>query len=1489
MVKGPPRSNEELMIQRHHMAFSPSRRCFALAMSANIIRIWVIGQSSRVDGQLVHIHHVLELETGHWGLVALDFIDDQTLVCAFSDGVVLAWSIKADEDSALRLHVPLKGGFDRVSSLSLDSHTEAANTMSLLGELGQLNRKSSTSSKAPIGRLRTFSPELDVQQGQGIYAHKLWEWSIPERFSCATSWHEPEHWERLRLAFGAELGQVYVLDLQTGHQPQARRLEQLGCPLSLLRFSPDGALLATSGRRTVFILNVEQGDEKPWRTLEGLGGELLTMSFSPSGRYLACGGIDNGVYYWDLLAKRSLRAISQDHEGWISDLAWSQDERVLASASWDNTVGLFRAGDMAPLYCFDFHKDYVSQVCFVPDTDYLISTSYDRSLCVWDWRQAQLVSQLHGHEDWVHSLYWLGMGLFASASTDRTIRIWSLDELDCAYLLSDERALPIHSARQQAMSASALGELSAPQSEPIYPIHRSSGFGQQRISGNDQALAQHEHAREAIELAQANSLADEVSMIIDDAPEALGALITQVRPAGSSRAVEAPKSKRVSSSRAISAMPEAVSDDALDPPQEMIFLTSLSESSSPRIKPPAQPPVFDRLERRTPHYPMRAPSTQELEDAQEALSPRKITTTETSLPEIRLPSLTSNLMSQSMGQRYEVEIGLVEASLIDHDMSNDGFSAPRLLLDQSDSEVSIQIAQDDGSRFTPQDEWSELSLHLPSLAQESSHPAQVPKVELKTSAPMPPVVEVLDETQEFDAKPSISPAASTVEEIPILLFEAESEADLPLLDASSVEPLVSDILSEHADLEAELLNEIERLDLSVPSISEPSLIDAAHVSVPQTSAEEPLSWSSLVEPSEITPQALHRPVAAALEHAPLPATLNPQHELPPLLEFNFEHETPAAFGVPSDVLSTAEQDKVDRQAQLSSMSEEDESALAPPSTISAPNAPSSDANPVLDFSMSLDSEASSPEVEKEEQPAPPPSTSREGFGTSPFGFKPAFDESEREDRTKEFSRRDLLALFDPVTPEPAQVPVKEVASTLPPPPSAAPASASILRRAPKPSSPEPIDPSLNKEDLLGDVTGLGWMNRPADDVSLFPKLQEPQDGKASPVQEITQDNMPVMSAIIHEERTRPEESLSPHVLSMAQKAQKALSEQARPNATLMFWDHSPAASQAPMPSDLVESFELTVAEIWQMRIAERKAAMKIFKKRGVSQKPFRSWSQLESDHEKITHLSYCSSANVFVVCGSGSFVELWHVRRGRLGSFELPTASSCALLSPDGRALIAGDARGTVHMWLLPAVLEQLAAAPMGKATLRGHKSGVTSLEIDAHGRTLFSASTDGAVRVWDLNDGLCSGVLMHQYGEVLSIAHDGQSAISASSDGMLRFWSEGGTLQGVVGGVGLVSKLAINRKSLLCLTEGGEVHSYQERKHHTSLTFEQRASDLSLSSENLLVVAGEEGHVYVIPELDQEISQTLSTGQRLSAIVVEGSLIVAGTIDGKLELFQRA
>ena len=38
---------------------------------------------------------------------------------------------------------------------------------------------------------------------------------------------------------------------------------------------------------------------------------------------------------------------------------------------------------------------------------------------------------------------------------------------------------------------------------------------------------------------------------------------------------------------------------------------------------------------------------------------------------------------------------------------------------------------------------------------------------------------------------------------------------------------------------------------------------------------------------------------------------------------------------------------------------------------------------------------------------------------------------------------------------------------------------------------------------------------------------------------------------------------------------------------------------------------------------------------------------------------------------------------------------------------------------------------------MRGHTYGVTSLALSSDGRRLFSASLDGAIKIWDLGVGL--------------------------------------------------------------------------------------------------------------------------------------------------------
>ncbi|CAN0342865.1 unnamed protein product, partial [Laminaria digitata] len=372
------------MLQRLHLAYGPQRRTFAMAVGSHTVRIW--SQQSR----LFHLGedptscgYSLEMDTGHMGLIGLDFLDDDTLLCVHADGVLQVWSLNAlDQPSETRVE---RASTTMRAILSWELHIDA------------------------------LLDACDIALVRG----------------------------RLRVVLGGTLGEVYWVEILRNLPPIAVHIGQLERGVSLARLSPTADRAATVCRdRTIAIwrpleeLPIDEATGA-WRTLDETGGEILSLAFSESGRYLAGGGADHGVYLWDMRADKALRAVSYDHEGRISDLAWSPEDRVLACASWDNTVGLFRGADLSPLYCFEHHDEHVAQVMFAPNSNHLISAGHDRRIAVWDWRNAALVKEFSAHQDWVLALAWMGQGLFLSAAADRNLRIWSSATLSCEVILGE--------------------------------------------------------------------------------------------------------------------------------------------------------------------------------------------------------------------------------------------------------------------------------------------------------------------------------------------------------------------------------------------------------------------------------------------------------------------------------------------------------------------------------------------------------------------------------------------------------------------------------------------------------------------------------------------------------------------------------------------------------------------------------------------------------------------------------------------------------------------------------------------------------------------------------------------------------------------------------------------------------------------------------------------------------------------------------------------
>jgi WD40 repeat protein len=105
---------------------------------------------------------------------------------------------------------------------------------------------------------------------------------------------------------------------------------------------------------------------------------------------VAAAGQDKSIRIWALETKsaRLLRA-QIAHEDAILRLTWSPDGAMLASASSDRRIKVFRASDLSEVRTVSSQPDWVYGLEFSPDGKTLAAGRYDGSLSFYDttsWR-----------------------------------------------------------------------------------------------------------------------------------------------------------------------------------------------------------------------------------------------------------------------------------------------------------------------------------------------------------------------------------------------------------------------------------------------------------------------------------------------------------------------------------------------------------------------------------------------------------------------------------------------------------------------------------------------------------------------------------------------------------------------------------------------------------------------------------------------------------------------------------------------------------------------------------------------------------------------------------------------------------------------------------------------------------------------------------------------------------------------------------------------
>lgn len=203
--------------------------------------------------------------------------------------------------------------------------------------------------------------------------------------------------------------------------------------LMAVAWLPDGIRgCSASEDGTVRLWDVRTG--QLLRTFNGHKGFVMSVAVSPDGRYMLSGGGDGTVRLWEVETGTQVRSFSENKAP-VRGVAFSPDGglALFATAQPGGDVSLYdtHSGELvrslkAP------EKDPYYGVAFAPDGHFVLATSYENRIWIWDVRTGKSLPKLAGHTGYVISAAFSpDGGRVLSASYDQTLKLWDVQSGAC--------------------------------------------------------------------------------------------------------------------------------------------------------------------------------------------------------------------------------------------------------------------------------------------------------------------------------------------------------------------------------------------------------------------------------------------------------------------------------------------------------------------------------------------------------------------------------------------------------------------------------------------------------------------------------------------------------------------------------------------------------------------------------------------------------------------------------------------------------------------------------------------------------------------------------------------------------------------------------------------------------------------------------------------------------------------------------------------------